>query len=194
MVTRDEATTFDDEGEVRRFNSYVSYLNSGDARRPRSAGKDLQYLLGHREDRSSMPDELSQSFTWFLPGLAYTVARLDRSIFQLFANSVVGRGLSIPTYDSPQRVLRVTPADVDHSWYYTVQGLPATHFQAFGDFLAGLRIDNKVLGVRMGLSVGRTKFRGVYLHTLLPFTESDFLRSEISGSSDRQVVVRVVSS
>lgn len=179
-------TRWEDPAKVREFDRYVKYLNSPEAKKPRNGRAGLQYMLGHREDRQSMPDELPTTHLWVLPGLAYTVARMDKSVFQVFANSELGRGLHIPTYKSDRRLITLTAADVDHEWYNLLQGVPAVYGTKFIAFVEGLNVRNRQLNTEIRLTVGNIKFKGRSVSVLLP--QSSIFSSTLMSKEGQAIV------
>lgn len=125
-------------------------------------------ILGHREYRVDAPlAALPPDFVWYSPGLAYVLARMDRSVFKLYAANL-GYGLQLPTVVCTTPVLTYPEAGEQHAWYTTVQGLDPQHQEPFEAFMASLAVRSGAMILAEGFAAVSYQLGSVTLRALCP--------------------------
>lgn len=135
---------------------------------------DVDATLNHVERQEPLSTELPDGYAWYLPALAYTFVRMDRSIFKLFATEV--GGIVVPTFLSEKPLLGVRGVNPVSEWYQIIQGVPLSLAQSFEDFIGVFAVNSPRNGVQYRFELGDGQVLGVPARVLLPRTPDGAFR------------------
>jgi hypothetical protein len=97
----------------------------------------LTELVGtHAETVEAAPNRLDPELTWFVPGLAYCMMGLDRSLFELYAWAS-SRTVPVKTYRTQTPLCLFTGVDISaNPWFHTVQGISSDVARVLIEYIA----------------------------------------------------------
>lgn len=128
-----------------------------------------------REQVEPSPNSLTNDLAWFVPGLAYALVGVDKSLFEL-ASWEYNKSIQVTTYQADKPLFAFESVDVSkNKWAYIVQGISYDDVELFNGFVQSSMWTKKSIKWRMAAETIRCRdpfegYIGIELTFILPYT------------------------
>lgn len=107
----------------------------------------------HKEDITNPRGALSPNMVWILPGLAYCMVGIDKSLFELYSNHA-DKVVKVTTHRSETPLFHFDGVDTTrNAWFYTIQGVEDEIGASFCDFVQSFLFNDQPKGLQWRITM-----------------------------------------